>query len=406
MGVIYVVAEAMKLGFFNGNPDWCNLGQGQPEVGEMDGAPPRVSQIAIEPGDHAYGPINGTGDARAAVASHYNRLYRGHLPSQFRDANVSIASGGRLVLSRIFAALGAGRVGYQTPDYTAYEDMLDAHRHRLTPVHVPLREADGFGMTPAILEHAIRTHGLSAFILSNPCNPTGRVLAGDDLRACVSIARDTGCLLVLDEFYSHFIYTADGRPGDGPVSAAPFLDDVEQDPVLIVDGLTKSFRYPGWRIGWALGPSAIIDTLGRAASAIDGGPPQAMQRAAMAVLEPARADQETRALRTVFARKRNLMIERLTAMGITCARASEGTFYVWASVAGLPAPFNDAEVFFRRALEQRVMTVPGVFFDINPGKARSGPSPYAQWLRFSFGPALDNVRTGLDRLESMLVSLR
>ena len=41
MGVIYVVAEAMKLGFTNGHPDWCNLGQGQPEVGPMAGAPER-----------------------------------------------------------------------------------------------------------------------------------------------------------------------------------------------------------------------------------------------------------------------------------------------------------------------------------------------------------------------------
>jgi aspartate/methionine/tyrosine aminotransferase len=402
MGVIYVVAEAMKLGFYNGHPEWCNLGQGQPEIGEMEGAPPRLSHITMEPGDHAYGPINGTGDARAAVAAHYNRLFRGPSASRFRDANVSLASGGRLVLSRIFAALGSGRVGYQTPDYTAYEDMIDYHRHRITPVHVPVSEADGFAMSPATLEAAIRRHDLRAFVLSNPCNPTGRVIAGDALRACVRVARETGCLLVLDEFYSHFIYTADGGPGEGPVSAAAFLDDVDRDPVVIVDGLTKSFRYPGWRIGWAVAPASIIETLGRAASAIDGGPPQALQRAAIAVLEPARADQETRAVRQVFARKRRLMVDRLAAMHIMCAHPTEGTFYVWASIAGLPAPFNDAEVFFRRALEERVMTVPGAFFDVNPGKARTGQSPYAQWVRFSFGPAIDNVTMGLDRLEAML----
>jgi aspartate/methionine/tyrosine aminotransferase len=401
MGVIFVVHEAMKLGFYNGHPDWCNLGQGQPEVGEMEGAPPRLMQIALQPGDHAYGPINGTDAARAAVAAHYNRLYRSDA-SPYGAANVSIASGGRLVLSRIFAALGSGRVGYQTPDYTAYEDMIDYHRHRITPVHVPAREADGFRLTPAQLERAIREHDLSAFVLSNPCNPTGQVIRGLELRECVAVARRTGCLLVLDEFYSHFIYEPDGRPGPGPVSAARYVDDIERDPVLLVDGLTKSFRYPGWRVGWAVGPQPVIETLGRAASAIDGGPPQAMQRAAIEVLEPARADQETRALRTVFARKRNLMIDRLAEMGIRCAHPSEGTFYVWASIAGLPEPFDDADAFFRRALEHRVMTVPGAFFDINPGKSRPGPSPFRQWVRFSFGPPEPNVRMGLDRLEEML----
>lgn len=401
MGVIFVVHEAMKLGFYNGHPDWCNLGQGQPEVGEMEGAPPRLAQIALQPGDHAYGPINGTDAARDTVAAHYNRLYRRDA-APYAAANVSIASGGRLALSRIFAALGSTRVGYQTPDYTAYEDMFDYHRHRLTPVHVPTREADGFRLTPTQLARAIEEHGLGAFVLSNPCNPTGQVIRGDELRACVEIARRTECLLILDEFYSHFIYEPDGRPGAGPVSAAPFVRDVDRDPVVLVDGLTKSFRYPGWRVGWAIGPQAVIETLGRAASAIDGGPPQPVQRAAIEVLEPARADRETHALRQVFARKRNLMLDRLDEMGIRCVRPSEGTFYVWASIAGLPPPFDVADVFFRRALEHKVMTVPGAFFDINPGKTRTGPSPFRQWVRFSFGPPEPNVRMGLDRLEAML----
>ena len=76
MGVIWVVAEAMKLGFRNGHPDWANLGQGQPEVGPMEGAPERLSTIELEPHDHAYGPVGGTDELRGAVAEHYNRLYR------------------------------------------------------------------------------------------------------------------------------------------------------------------------------------------------------------------------------------------------------------------------------------------------------------------------------------------
>ena len=96
------------------------------------------------------------------------------------------------------------------------------------------------------------------------------------------------------------------------------------------------------------------------------------------------------------------MLERLQAMGITCARADRGHVLRVGEHRVAPAPFNDAEVFFRRALERQVMTVPGVFFDVNPGKQRSGTSPYAQWVRFSFGPPIANVKIGLDRLESML----
>ena len=208
--------------------------------------------------------------------------------------------------------------------------------------------------------------------------------------------------MILDEFYSHFIYKPDGKPGIGPVSGAAFVADVENDPVILIDGLTKSFRYPGWRIGWAVGPSAIVETLGRAASAIDGGPSQPIQRAAVEVLEPERADQETNALRQVFARKRNLMVGMLKEMGIRCSQEPEGTFYCWASIENLPAPLNDGEAFFHAGLKHKVMTVPGVFFDVNPGKRRRRASNFKSWVRFSFGPPEDNVREGLDRLEKMI----
>ena len=147
MGVIHVVAEAMKLGFTNGDPDWCNLGQGQPEVGEMAGAPPRITSVEMKPEDAAYGPLEGTGELREAVAAHYNRLYRHGKESQYTAANVSVASGGRLALTRAVAALGHVRVGYPTPDYTAYQDMIETHLARLAPVlvrYLSVRKAFAF----------------------------------------------------------------------------------------------------------------------------------------------------------------------------------------------------------------------------------------------------------------------
>ena len=404
MGVIFVVAEAVKRGFWNGHPEWSNLGQGQPEVGEMEGAPPRPTSVEILPQDHAYGPLEGTPELREAVAAHYNRLYRKGKKSQYTAANVCIASGGRLALTRAMAALGSVNVGYQLPDYTAYEDMFNPHLARFATIPVPTRREDGFQLTPEYLDREVRDKGIGAFVLSNPCNPTGNVIQGEDLRALVAIARNRRTTFFFDEFYSHFIYTADGKPGAGPVSAAEFVEDVEKDPIIVFDGLTKSFRYPGWRVGWALGPSAMIETMARTASAIDGGPSRLSQRAALQVLEPERADQETHALRQVFVRKRNLMVERLEALGIRFAQPPRSTFYCWASLEGLPEPYSDAMSFFWKALEHRVLTVPGQFFDVNPGKMRRAPSPYRQWMRFSFGPPMANMVMGLDRLDAMLRS--
>ena len=119
-----------------------------------------------------------------------------------------------------------------------------------------------------------------------------------------------------------------------------------------------------------------------------------IQAAALEVLQPKRADQETNALRKVFARKRTTLTEGLKQLGIRCAQEPEGTFYTWASLDQLPKPFNDADTFFRKALEYRVVTVPGQFFDVNPGHQRTGKSPYRQWMRFSYGPPMDNVVVG------------
>lgn len=404
MGVIWVVHEASKLGFTNGHPDWCNLGQGQPEVGPMEGAPPRIASVELAPEDHAYGPLGGTLELRTRIAEHTNRLFRRGKRSQYGPENVCVASGGRLALTRIFAALGAVNVGYQLPDYTAYEDMFELHLARLHPVPVRARAADGFLVPTARLLEEVDERGLSAFVLSNPCNPTGNVIQGAELERLVAGARERDLTLVLDEFYSHFVYTPDGKPGAGPVSAAAYVEDVERDPVLLVDGLTKSFRYPGWRVGWTLGPSAMIETMARTASSIDGGPSRIAQRAALVALEPARADQETGALRTVFARKRNLLVERLESLGVRFARRPESTFYAWGSLEALPPPLDDAQVFFRRALERKVLTVPGEFFDVDPGKRRRGTSPYRQWMRFSFGPPIDNLALGLSRLEELVRS--
>jgi N-succinyldiaminopimelate aminotransferase len=168
-----------------------------------------------------------------------------------------------------------------------------------------------------------------------------------------------------------------------------------RDPMLQVQKLDC----PG---GCFISPPAMIETLGCAASAIDGGPSQPMQRASLAILEPERADQETSALRRVFARKRNLMVNRLKEMGIRFAREPQGTFYCWASIKDLPPPLNDAEAFFYEGLKHKVMTVPGVFFDVNPGKRRRTASSFKSWVRFSFGPPEDNVREGLNRLEKMI----
>ncbi|HEY7957797.1 MAG TPA: pyridoxal phosphate-dependent aminotransferase [Polyangia bacterium] len=400
-GVIYVTSEAVKRGFDPADPEWCNLGQGQPETGELPGAPPRVHAIDIAVDDQEYAPIAGVWELRAAIAELYNHLYRRGLKSQYSAENVCVSGGGRAALTRAAASLGHINLGHFLPDYTAYEELLDIFK-AFTAIPILLEGERGYAFSADDLRREITGRGLSALLLSNPCNPTGKLVEGEELSRWVAAARELDCALLLDEFYSHYVYR--GRPGVLPIeSAARYVEDVDRDPVLIFDGLTKNWRYPGWRVTWAIGPRQVIDTLASAGSFLDGGGSKPLQRAAVPLLSEAHVIAETHAIQATFRDKRDRMLSRLERLGVRFDRVPDGTFYAWGSVAELPPPLNDGMGFFRAALEHKVITVPGEFFDVNPGKRRaSRGSRFRQHVRFSFGPSLATVEKALDRLETLV----
>ena len=400
-GVIYVTSEAVKRGFDPADPEWCNLGQGQPETGELPGAPPRVHAIDIAVDDQEYAPIAGVWELRAAIAELYNHLYRRGLKSQYTAENVCVSGGGRAALTRAAASLGHINLGHFLPDYTAYEELLDIFK-AFTAIPILLEGERGYAFSADDLRREITGRGLSALLLSNPCNPTGKLVEGEELSRWVAAARELDCALLLDEFYSHYVYR--GRPGVLPIeSAARYVEDVDRDPVLIFDGLTKNWRYPGWRVTWAIGPRQVIDTLASAGSFLDGGGSKPLQRAAVPLLSEAHVIAETHVIQATFRDKRDRMLSRLERLGVRFDRVPDGTFYAWGSVAELPAPLNDGMGFFRAALEHKVITVPGEFFDVNPGKRRaSRGSRFRQHVRFSFGPSLATVEKALGRLETLV----
>src|ERR1700677_2201496 len=109
------------------------------------------------------------------------------------------------------------------------------------------------------------------------------------------------------------------------------------------------------------------------------------------------------AVHAVFREKRDFLLSRLERLGVRFDRAPEGTFYCWGSVAGLPASMSDGMSFFREALERKIITVPGEFFDVNPGKRRSGRvSRFRDYVRFSFGPSMATLEQAVTRLAAMV----
>jgi aspartate/methionine/tyrosine aminotransferase len=399
-GVIYVMGKAREQGFEYDNPAWSNLGQGAPETGDIPGGPARVTAVTMNPAAHEYGPVGGQMALRQKVAALYNTLYRQGKRSQYTHENVSIAGGGRVALTRLAAALGQINMGHFLPDYTAYEELLSVFK-AFTSIPILLEPDYRYHIPLETLKREILGRGLKALLVSNPCNPTGQLVEGEELQLWVQLARRYRCALILDEFYSHYIYT--GRPEEGPklVSAAAYVEDVDSDPVILVDGLTKGWRYPGWRISWTVGPKEVIKAVASAGSFLDGGANNPFQPQVLDLLEPQKVLQDTAALQAHFRAKRDYMLQRLTRMGISVEAEPEGTFYVWANLERLPEPLNDGMRFFEEGLAEQVITVPGVFFDVNPERRRTY-ARYRHYSRISFGPEQAALERGLDGLERVI----
>lgn len=400
-GVIFVTSEAEKRGYVASDPSWCNLGQGQPETGLLPGAPPRLENLAITDDAYEYAPVAGLRDLRAAVADMVNRKFRKGMASQYSAENVAICGGGRLALARAATALGEVNLGHFLPDYTAYEELLGVFR-LFNPIPILLESERRYHFSVDELRKEILGRGLSALLMSNPCNPTGRTIAGSELAAWVATCRALDCCMLVDEFYSHYIWThPDGMSADKApiVSAAAYVEDVDRDPVVIFDGLTKNWRYPGLRISWTIGPKKVIEAVASAGSFLDGGGSRPAQQAAIALLTDDVVDRETTAIHKAFSKKRAFLTGALEDLGVRVDLPPQGGFYVWGSVENLPEEVDDGMKLFRRALDEKVIVVPGAFFDINPGHRRANrKSRFERHVRFSFGPPMSVLQAAVERL--------
>ncbi|MBD3362610.1 aminotransferase class I/II-fold pyridoxal phosphate-dependent enzyme [Candidatus Dojkabacteria bacterium] len=395
-GVIYVMEKASKKGFYYGNKKWANLGQGAPELGMIQNCPPRISEVKIPQINHGYAPVAGVKELRKSVANIYNNLFRKDLDSKLSLENVSIAGGGRVALSRIFASMEQINVGYFLPDYASYEGILSVFNN-INPIAYELESKNHFKINLDRLKEFIEENKIKALLLSNPTNPTGNLLYGDSLKKLVEIAKEMEFTLILDEFYFNYIFI----DSENYVSAQKYIKDVNSDPVVIIAGLTKPWRYPGWRICWAIAPKDIQDLITSTGSFLDGGANHPLQNAALNLLKLDQLRKESKAIKTHFRNKRDYMIKRLKAMNIKIDNKPEGAFYIWANLKDLPKPLNDGMKFFQKGLEENFIVVPGIFFDLNPHSKRKNRK-YQNYVRISYSSELKTIKKGLDSINRLI----
>ncbi|KAF8469917.1 aminotransferase [Gautieria morchelliformis] len=405
-GVIYCTDRAIANGFsYADSHSWSNLGQGAPEVGDIPDAPERPTTVAMPTDSLEYAPTTGVKALRQAVAKLYNETYRVGKQSQYTYENVCIVPGGRSGLSRVAAVVADVYCSYHVPDYTAYDQVLSAFK-RLVPIPTALVPEEKYKLNIEQTKKDIKTQGLAVIVASNPRNPTGQAIMGDDLKSLVALSREKTTLL-LDEFYSWYIYPEEGEEYGKSLSSAAYIEDVNEDSVIIVDGLTKNWRLPGWRVCWVLGPKNLVTALSQSGSFLDGGANHPLQLAAIPLLEAGRVKQEKIALQKHFKAKRDHVLKRLEAMGLRVDIPPTSTFYIWLNLEHLPAPLDNGLTFFEELLKEKTIVVPGIFFEINPSHRRDlFSSPCHHFVRLSFGPPLKDLDMGLDAMERVLKKVK
>ncbi|KAI5958457.1 uncharacterized protein KGF55_005800 [Candida pseudojiufengensis] len=401
-GVLWVTERAEEYGYNSEDvKDWSNLGQGAPEAGDsIPGSFPRPKSIPIPTFTREYAPTAGIKELREAVANLYNETYRTKKSSKYTYKNVCIVPGGRAGLTRIASIISDCYLSFFLPDYTAYAEMLSLFKN-FSPIPVPLKESDNYEVHLKMIKEEL-TRGVSALLTSNPRNPTGHCMKPEHLKQLQDMCREK-CLLIMDEFYSYYYYD-DGCTGSS-ISSAEYVEDVDRDPVLILNGLTKAFRLPGWRVCWIVGPAEYINALSSVGSYLEGGANAPFQYAAIEFLKPLKVRSEMKALQLHFKMKRDYIIGRLSKMGFNFNEKNipNSTFYLWLNLSHLPGKLSNCLGFFHECLHEKVIVVPGFFFLINPQNlSHLEEVIWYNYVRISYGPELNHLVTGMDGFERIL----
>lgn len=352
--------------------DVVSLSTGEPDFPTPAPVIDAAHQAARQ-GQTRYTANSGTAPLRAAIAAQ----------AGVTAAEVIVSTGAKQVIANaMLATLNPGdEVVMPAPFWTSYADIVSMAGGR--PVVVPCPMETGFKLSPSALEAAL-TPRIRWLMLNSPSNPSGAVYSAAELRALAEVlARYPDVWVLSDEIYRHLTFV----PFTPFTEAAPDL----RDRTLIVDGVSKAYAMTGWRIGWGIGPTALIAAMGTVQGQVTSGASSVSQAAALAALTGDQSLLSTR--REDWRNRRDRVVASLNAIpGIDCP-TPDGAFYVFPRItAAMAATGRATDADFCRWLLQDhgVALVPGRAFGL-PGH-----------LRLSFAYSDADLDKGLSRIAAAL----
>jgi len=351
------------------------------EIGEPDFPTPQhivhAAKTALDEGWTHYGATQGQPDLREAIAASVSAS-RG---IQVDGARVVIVPGGKpIIFFPLLALLEPGdEVIYPNPSFPIYESMINFTG--AVPVPIPLVENRGFSFDLDLFRSKLSAR-TKLVILNSPANPTGGVIPEDDIRSIAEMLAPRDLMVLSDEIYSRMSYSRNVVS----ISSMPGM----LDKTIILDGFSKTYAMTGWRIGYGVMPTWMVEAVNKLMVNSNSCTASFTQRAALAAITGTQEPSEK--MFAEFRRRRDAFVAALNTLpGFRCP-VPEGAFYAFPNITGTGLR--------SKALADALLDQAGV-------AALSGTAFGAfgeGYLRFSYANSLDNLLEAAERMRHFLTA--
>ncbi len=373
-----VIAEADKLK--SRGVDVADFGPGEPDFPTPDHIK-KAAIKAIEENKSKYTPTGGVMPLREAICAWHKR----ELGSSYEPKECVVSVGGKHSIFNVMSVLiqHGNEVIIPTPYWVSFPDIVKYAGG--TPVFVETKPEEGFSVKAASLEKAI-TPKTRLLVLNSPSNPTGGVVPPDEFERILAVCKKHNVWLMGDECYSHFTYEPH-KPYSIAIAAG------SKENVIIIGSVSKTFAMTGWRIGYTLGPEALIQALIKLQSQSTSNATSIAQYAA---LEAMRGPMETvPVMLAEYAKRRKRIVEGLRAIpGVTCEWPG-GAFYAFPNISAHLSSAPGKPALAKTCTELSKMLLEKVQVAVVPGAAFGAPG----YLRLSYATSVERIDEGLGRLK-------
>ena len=356
--------------------DVVNMAVGQPDFSVPENIR-RAAEKASREGHGKYTPATGIIELRKAISTKFEKENN----LQYTIDEIIVASGAKPILfASILALCNPGdEVIVPSPYWVTYPD--DIRLCGAKPVFVEAKEEHDFAITADAIAEKI-TDKTRVLLLNDPSNPTGAIIPKEEKEKIAELCLKHDIWILSDEIYERLVFDEDY------LSIASLGKEIWKKTITL-NGLSKTYAMPGWRIGYAGMPGKLAKKIGGALSHITGNPNTIAQIAGVEALNG--SQDEVLKMVKIYKERRDMFLEGLSQInGISCVKP-RGAFYLYPNLSAhyVNGIENSTQMAEKLLNEAYIAAVPGVAFGTE------------EHVRLSFATSKERIKECLVRLKKL-----